>query len=179
MRPRAVPDRQPLRQTVDDRAGVPRHQGFAFRHGHERPAHRRSATARPSAAAQRLGDPPPDAARRGRREPRHGSIAQNQHGKTPRPFAVPPGLPARPSYPQHARATPKSARRKIRRTPKPKQRLHTNLRPRLNEGMHEGCGSTDRNIHVTSAFRAAEFYKRQIGARGTGRARLRLAPFQR
>ena len=66
-----VPDRQPLRQTVNDRAGVPRHQGFAFRHGHERPAHRRSATARPSAAAQRLGDPPPDAARCGRRKPRH------------------------------------------------------------------------------------------------------------
>src|SRR5208337_4067564 len=132
-----LPDRQPLRQTMDDRAGVPRHQGFAFRHGPERPAHRRSATARPSAAAQRLGDPPPDAARRGRRKPRHGSIAQNQHGQTPRPFAVPPGLPALRSHPQHARATLKAARRKIRRLPKSKQRLHTNLRPRLNEGMRE------------------------------------------
>src|SRR5208337_1795946 len=28
-----LPDRQPLRQTMDDRAGVPRYQGFAFRHG--------------------------------------------------------------------------------------------------------------------------------------------------
>ena len=93
------PDRQALRQTMDDRAGLPRHQGFAFRHGPERPAHRRSTTARPSAAAQRFGDPPAHAARRGRRKPRHGPIAQNQHGQTPRPFAVPPGLPALRPHP--------------------------------------------------------------------------------
>ena len=64
-------------------------------------------------------------------------IAQNQHGQTPRPFAVPPGLPARRSHPQHA---PEQRLRplveKYQEPLKRKQRLHTNLRPGLNEGMH-------------------------------------------
>ena len=70
----------------------------------------------------------------GRRKPRHGPIAQNQHGQTPRPFAVPPGLPALRPRPQHARGKIAAAPRQIRRIPKSKQGLHPSLRVRVNEG---------------------------------------------
>ena len=58
------------------------------------------------------------------KKPRHGPIAQNQHGQTPRPFVVPPGLPALRPHPQHARAKTAAARRQIRGIATPKQSLH-------------------------------------------------------
>ena len=92
----------------------------------------------------------------GRRKPRHGPIAQNQHGQTPRPFAVPPGLPALRPRPQHARGKIAAAPRQIRRIPKSKQGLHPSLRVRVNEGRREIAKSSRarrrfRSINLNSA----------------------------
>src|SRR5271157_6464824 len=75
-------DHQLLRQALDDRAGLSRHQGPSFRHGPKRSSHRRSATARPASSPERLRHRSPDAARRRRRMPRHGSPSQGQHRQT-------------------------------------------------------------------------------------------------
>jgi hypothetical protein len=55
---------QPLRQALDDRAGVSRRQGPSFRHGLKRASHRRSATARQASSPERLRHRSLDLARR-------------------------------------------------------------------------------------------------------------------
>ena len=87
-----APDHELLRQALDDRTGVSRHQGPSFRHGFKRSSHRRSATARQASSPERLRHRSLDAARRRWRKPRHGSPSQGQHGQTPDPFALPAGL---------------------------------------------------------------------------------------
>ena len=61
-------DHELLRQALDDRAGLSRHQGPSFRHGLKRSSHRRSATARPASSLERVRHRSPDAARRRRRD---------------------------------------------------------------------------------------------------------------
>ena len=87
-------DHELLRQALDDRAGLSRHQGPSFRHGPKRSSHRRSATARPASSPERLRHRSFDAARRRWRKPRHGPPPQGQHRQTSNPFAVPAGLHA-------------------------------------------------------------------------------------
>src|SRR5271165_3447455 len=133
-------DHQLLRQALDDRAGLSRHQGPSFRHGPKRSSHRRSATARPASSPERLRHRSPDAARRRRRKPRHGSPSQGQHRQTPDPFAVPAGLYALRVDPEHAGGPPAAARRAVQRIHRPKQSLGSDLLGRMkNEGMAEDC----------------------------------------
>src|SRR5271170_6647604 len=109
-------DHQLLRKTLDDRAGISRHQRSSFRHGYERSPHRGSATARQVVSPERLRDRSVDAARRRRRKPRHGSSSQGQHSQTPNPFAVPGGLHALRADTQHARGPPAATHRPLQRT---------------------------------------------------------------
>ncbi len=95
-------DRELLRQTLDDRTRVSRHQGSSFRHGFKRASHRRSATTRQASSPERLRHRAPDAARRRRRKPRHGPPSQGQHRQTPHPFSVSAGLHALRVDPEHA-----------------------------------------------------------------------------
>src|SRR5208337_659035 len=131
-------DHELLRQALDDRAGLSRHQGPSFRHGPKRSSHRRSATARPASSPERLRHRSPDAARRRRRKPRHGSPSQGQYRQTPDPFAVPAGLYALRVDPEHAGGPPAAARRAVQRIHHPKQSLGSDLLGRMkNEGMAE------------------------------------------
>ena len=127
----AAADRRALRQTLDHRTELSRHKGSALWHGHERTADRRSPAPRPPAPAQRLRHPSADPPGRGRRKPRHGPPTANQHRQAPRPFPVPPGLPALRTHPQHAGTEAAAPDRKIRGIAQPKQPLHPNLRARL------------------------------------------------
>src|SRR5208283_3674207 len=88
---------------MDDRTGLSRRQRPQIRHGHERIADFRPAKARPPAASERPGGRLAHPARRCRREPRSGSASEVQHRQTPNPFAIPTGMPALRSHPQHAR----------------------------------------------------------------------------
>src|SRR5271165_1708840 len=109
-----------------------------FGTGLKRSSHRRSATARPASSPERLRHRSPDAARRRRRMPRHGSPSQGQHGQTPDPFAVPAGLYALRVDPEHAGGPPAAARRAVQRIHHPKQSLGSDLLGRMkNEGMAE------------------------------------------
>src|SRR5271165_141462 len=91
------------RQALDDRTRVSRHQGPSLRHGDGRPANLGPTTARQAASPQRLRDRSLDAARRRRRKPRHGPPSQVQHRQASHSFALPPGLHALPTDPEHAR----------------------------------------------------------------------------
>ena len=101
-------------KALDHRAQLPRHQGSALRHGAGRDPHRRSATPRSAAAPQRvrivlltlLG-----AAGESLGMDRH---AQVQHIKDAHPLAVPPGLHALRTDPDHARASAPAADGEVR-----------------------------------------------------------------
>ena len=104
-----APNHQFLRQALDDRTRVSRHEGPSLRHGDGCPANLRAPTARQAASPQRLRDRSLDAARRRRRKSRHGPPSQVQHRQASHPFALPPGLHALRTDPDYARtaiATP-------------------------------------------------------------------------
>ena len=89
---------------------------LALRHGTVGHARRRANAARPPAAGQRLRGRVADAARRDRRKPRHGPAAQVKHQQDPRPLAVPPGLHALRTDPQHARTPAAPAHGSVRQS---------------------------------------------------------------
>src|SRR5208337_4349239 len=89
-------------------------KGSAFRHGAVGNPRRRADQARPAAAGQRIRHGIADPAGRCRRKPRHGPAAQVQHQQDPHPFAVPPGLHALRTDPQHARPSARPAHGDVR-----------------------------------------------------------------
>src|SRR5271170_771361 len=127
------------------RAGISRHQGSSFRHGHERSSHRRSATARQIVSPERLRHRSADAARRRRRKPRHGSSSKGQHNQTQNTFPVQTGLHALRVDIQHAGTPTAATDRALRRIHKSKHSAGADLRVRLkNEGMPEAYGLRER-----------------------------------
>ena len=125
-------DHQALFQTLDHRTQLSRQQGPALRNGHERAEDQRSATPRSPPVPERLRHPAVDDFGRNRREPRNGSSTPNQHRQAPRPFPVPPRLPALRPHPQHARTTPAATHRTISTTPMPKSNLLRGVRHHMN-----------------------------------------------
>ena len=85
-----------------------------FGMGMSRDPHRRSGAARPAAADQRLRHGAADHARHGGREPGDGPAAQVQHIKDAHTLAVPPGVHALRTDPQHAGAPAAAADAAIR-----------------------------------------------------------------
>src|ERR1700677_3527242 len=110
-----APNHQFLRQALDDRTRVSRHEGPSLRHGEGCPANLGPPTARQAASPQRLRDRSLDAARRRRRKPRHGPPSQVQHRQASPPFALPPGLHALRTDPDYARTAIAAPHGKVRR----------------------------------------------------------------
>ncbi len=100
---------------MDDRATVSRYQGSTLRHGFIIDAHRRADEPRPSALGQRFRDCLTDAAGHGGRKPRHGPSVEIQHQQATHSLAVPAGLHALRTDPNHARASARTADGQIRR----------------------------------------------------------------
>ena len=71
--------------------------------------HRRSGAAGSAAVDQRVRDGAADHARGGRREPGDGPVAQVQHIKDAHTLAIPPGVHALRTDPEHARASAPAA----------------------------------------------------------------------
>src|ERR1700722_18386703 len=111
----SAPNHQFLRQALDDRTRVSRHEGPSLRHGDGCPANSDPPTARQAASPQRLRDRSLDAARRRRRKPRHGPPSQVQHRQASHPFALPPGLHALRTDPDYARTAIAAPHEKLRR----------------------------------------------------------------
>src|ERR1700712_1969405 len=71
-----------MREALDSRAQLPRHQGPALRDGDGRDPHRRAGTAGPAAADQRVRDGAADPARGGGREPGMDRLLKSNTAKT-------------------------------------------------------------------------------------------------
>src|SRR5271166_173258 len=113
---------KPLRQALEHRVWISRHQGPALRHGDAIDPRQHPGTARPPMAAQCLRHHAADIARRRRRGAGVRSIPQVKHYQAAHSLAVPPGLHALRSDPQYAASAAVAADRAVhchaRRTPR-------------------------------------------------------------
>jgi Transposase DDE domain len=116
------------------RAAIPRHEGFALRHGPVCHAHQRADASRPPAADQRVRHRSADAAGQRRREPRHGSPAEVKHQQDADAFAVPSGMHALRTHPQHAGTPPPAADAEVRRGRGRRPRLRAGIGSRKMRG---------------------------------------------
>src|SRR5271166_5428258 len=113
---------KPLRQALEHRVWISRHQGPALRHGDAIDPRQHPGTARPPMAAQCLRHHAADIARRRRRGAGVRSIPQVKHYQAAHSLAVPAGLHALRSDPQYAASAAVAADRAVhchaRRTPR-------------------------------------------------------------
>ena len=103
-----------MREALDSRAQLPRHQGPALWDGDGRDPHRRAGATGSAAADQRVRDGAADHAGDGGRELGDGSTTQVQHIKDAHALAIPPGVHALRTDPEHARASAAAADAAVR-----------------------------------------------------------------